>query len=62
MNRVKLDWDYLSRQLPKGRRYADDRAPTREEIRRILNIFTLRIKVAVEFVASGGSGSVPRTT
>ena len=54
MNRVRLDWEFLSRQLPRGRRYADDRAPTREEIRRVLNLCTLRIKVAVEFMASGG--------
>ncbi|MDG7011319.1 MAG: hypothetical protein JRN57_04280 [Nitrososphaerota archaeon] len=54
MNRLRLDWDYLSRTLPRGRRYADDRAPTREEIRRILNLCTLRMKVAVEMMASGG--------
>lgn len=54
MNRVRLDWEFMSRTMPKGRRYADDRAPTREEIRRILNLCTLRIKVAVEFMASGG--------
>jgi integrase len=54
MNRLKLDWEFISRTMPKGRRYADDRAPTREEIRRILNLCTLRIKIAVEFMASGG--------
>lgn len=54
MNRLRLEWGLLSKLLPKRRKYADDRAPTREEIRRILNLCSLRIKVAVEFMASGG--------
>ena len=54
MNRIRLDWDFISRQLPKGKRFADDRAPTREEIKKVLNQCTLRMKVAVEMMASGG--------
>lgn len=54
MNRLRLEWALLSRLLPKGKKHADDRAPTREEIRRVMNLCTLRMKVAVEFMASGG--------
>jgi hypothetical protein len=54
MNRVRLDWEYISRTIPKSRRFADDRAPTREEIKRLLNLATLRIRVAIEMMASGG--------
>ncbi|MDG7011598.1 MAG: hypothetical protein JRN11_05925 [Nitrososphaerota archaeon] len=54
MNRCRLDWDFISRTIPKSRKWADDRAPTRDEIRRVLNLCTLRMKVAVEMMASGG--------
>jgi hypothetical protein len=30
-----LPWKKITRGLPKGRKYADDRAPTIEEIRKI---------------------------
>jgi hypothetical protein len=54
MNRCRLDWDFISKTIPKSRKWADDRAPTRDEIRRVLNLCTLRMKVAVEMMASGG--------
>jgi len=54
MNRCRLDWEFISKTIPKSRKWADDRAPTRDEIRRVLNLCTLRMKVAVEMMASGG--------
>ncbi len=44
---VSVPWKNISRGLPKGRRYADDRAPTIEEIRRILKYPDRRIKPIV---------------
>ncbi|MGA7897772.1 MAG: hypothetical protein WCA39_02805 [Nitrososphaeraceae archaeon] len=32
---LSIPWKKISRGLPRGKRYADDRAPTVEEIRRI---------------------------
>jgi hypothetical protein len=31
---IHIPWDKISRGLPRGKRYADDRAPTLEEINR----------------------------
>lgn len=31
---VSIPWDKITRGLPRGRRYADDRAPTLDEIRK----------------------------
>ena len=41
---LSIPWKKISRGLPRGRRYADDRAPTIEEIRRILKYPDRRIK------------------
>ena len=36
MNDILLPWKRITRGLPKARRYADDRAPTIDEIRKII--------------------------
>jgi hypothetical protein len=33
---INIPWDKITRGMPKGRKYANDRAPTIEEIRRML--------------------------
>jgi hypothetical protein len=37
MNEIELSWKKISRGIPKGREYADDRIPTIEEIRKIID-------------------------
>lgn len=54
MNRMRLDWKYVLKQVPPSRKYGDDRAPTLEEIRRFLLHAPLRIKAAVLMMVSGG--------
>lgn len=44
MNDILLPWKRITRGLPKARRYADDRAPTMEEIRKIMEYPDRRIK------------------
>ena len=44
---VPIPWKKISRGLPKGKRYADDRAPTIEEIRKIIEYPDRRIKAIV---------------
>lgn len=36
MNEILLPWKRITRGLPKARRYADDRAPTLDEIQKII--------------------------
>jgi hypothetical protein len=50
---LSIPWKKISRGLPRGR-YADDRAPTLEEIRRILKYPDRRIKPIVLTVSSCG--------
>jgi hypothetical protein len=51
---LPIPWKKISRGLPRGRRYADDRAPTIEEIRMILKYPDRRIKPIVLTVSSCG--------
>jgi len=44
MNNVELSWKKISRGIPRGRRYAVDRAPTLEEIHKIINHPDRRIR------------------
>jgi hypothetical protein len=37
MNDIAVTWKKITRGLPKARRFADDRAPTLDEIRRIID-------------------------
>jgi len=38
MNDIGIPWKKITRGLPKGRKFADDRAPAIDEIRRIMSI------------------------
>ena len=51
---IPIAWDKITRGLPKGKRYADDRAPTLEEIRRLCNYPDRRIKSIVYTMVSSG--------
>ncbi len=54
MNDILLPWKRITRGLPKARRFADDRAPTLEEIRMITEYPDRRIKAIVTTMASSG--------
>jgi integrase len=54
MNDILLPWKRITRGLPKARRYADDRAPTIEEIRKIIEYPDRRIKGIVLTMVSSG--------
>jgi len=54
MNDILLPWKRITRGLPKARRYADDRAPTLEEIRVITEYPDRRIKAIVSTMISSG--------
>src|SRR2546426_6384287 len=49
MNDLSLSWKKISRGLPKGRRFANDRAPTMEEIRAIAEYPDRRMK-AIDYM------------
>ena len=54
MNEILLPWKRITRGLPKARRYADDRAPTLDEIQKIIEYPDRRIKAIVSTMASSG--------
>jgi integrase len=54
MNDILLPWKRITRGLPKARRYADDRAPTIEEVRKIIEYPDRRIKAIVLTMVSSG--------
>jgi integrase len=54
MSDIPIAWKKISRGLPKTRRYADDRAPSLEEIQRICEYPDRRIKAIVCTMASCG--------
>jgi hypothetical protein len=54
MNDIVITWKKITRSLPKARRFADDRAPTLDEIRRIIEYPDRRIKAVVYIMASSG--------
>ncbi len=51
---ISITWNKIRRGLPKGKNYADDRIPTIEEIRKILEYPDRRIKAIVYTMASSG--------
>src|SRR5829696_4137853 len=51
---VSIPWEKITRGLPRGRRYADDRAPTLEEIRKLCESPDRRIKPLVYTMVSSG--------
>jgi len=54
MNDLILNWKKISRGLPEGRRPANDRAPSIEEIRRLLEYPDRRIKAIIFTMVSSG--------
>jgi integrase len=54
MNDILVPWKKITRGLPKGRKYADDRAPSLEEIQRIIEYPDRRIKAIVCTMTSSG--------
>ena len=54
MTDVPVAWKKITRGLPKSRRYADDRAPSLEEIQRICEYPDRRIKAIVCTMSSSG--------
>ncbi len=54
MNDILIPWKKITRGLPRGRKYAEDRAPTIEEIRRVIEYPDRRIKAIVFTMVSSG--------
>ena len=54
MNDILIPWKKITRGLPKGRKYADDRDPTLEEIQKIIEYPDRRIKNIVYTMTSSG--------
>ncbi|MGA9169858.1 MAG: hypothetical protein WBZ20_06915 [Nitrososphaeraceae archaeon] len=51
---ITIQWKKITRGLPKGKRYADDRAPTLEEIHKNIEYPDRRMKPIVYTMASSG--------
>jgi hypothetical protein len=51
---IPIPWKKITRGLPRGRKYADDRVPTLEEIRKLVEYPDRRIKAIVYTMASSG--------
>ena len=51
---IPISWKRITRGLPKVRRFADDRAPTLEEIQKIVEYPDRRIKAIVYTMTSSG--------
>ena len=54
MSDIPVSWKKITRGLPKVRSFANDRAPTVEEIKKIIDYPDRRIKPIVDTVASSG--------
>jgi hypothetical protein len=54
MSDIPINWEKITRGLPRGRRYADDRAPTLEEIKKLCEYPDRRIKAIVYTMTSSG--------
>jgi len=51
---INIQWRKITRGLPKGKSYADDRIPTDEEVQRLLEYPDRRIKTIVYTMTSSG--------
>jgi integrase len=54
MSEILVTWKKIMRGLPRSRSYANDRAPSIEEIRKITDYPDRRIKLIVYLMASSG--------
>jgi hypothetical protein len=52
MSDIPIPWKKITRGLPRGKKYADDRIPTLEEIRKLVEYPDRRIKAIVYTMAS----------
>ena len=57
MNDIELNWKKISRGLPRAGKAANDRAPTKEEIRKLIEYPDRRIKPVVYTMVSSGVGA-----
>ena len=57
---IEIPWKKILRGMPKGRRYANDRAPTLEEIRKITEYPDRRTKPIIYTMASLGLRTLPK--
>ena len=51
---ISIPWEKITRGIPKGRRYADDRASTSEEIKKMCEYPDRRIKPLIYTMVSSG--------
>jgi len=61
INRVeKINWGYINEFVPNAKKVGQDRAPTLEEIRKIIDVADLRTKCLILYLCSSGAriGSV----
>jgi len=54
MNEVTLPWKKITRGLPRGRKFASDRAPTIDEIQKLMEYPDRRIKAIILTMCSSG--------
>ena len=54
MAEIPIPWDKITRGIPRGRRYADDRAPTLDEIKKMCEYPDRRIKPVIYTMVSSG--------
>jgi integrase len=54
VNDILISWSKIKRGLPRGRHYADDRIPTLDEIRKLIEYPDRRMKAIVYTMASSG--------
>jgi len=54
MNEILIPWKKITRGLPRGRKFADDRSPTTEEIQTLIEYPDRRIKSIVYTMCSSG--------
>ncbi len=54
VNDILLPWSKIKRGLPRGRHYADDRIPTLDEIRKLVEYPDRRMKAIIFTMASSG--------
>lgn len=54
MNRINISWDMIACYLPKVKQYSNDRIPTVEEIRKLIQYPDRRIKLIVLLSVSTG--------
>lgn len=54
INDIQINWQKITMGLPKERKYADDRAPTIQEIQKLMEYPDRRIKLIISVMVSSG--------